>query len=47
MSKVAAGRLVAELEASGFVIMHKPVGGGSAPRNTPAGWPHTPPENLK
>jgi hypothetical protein len=24
-----------------------PADPGSAPRNTPAGWPNTPPENLK
>jgi hypothetical protein len=36
MSKVVAERMVAELEASGFVILRKPVGGGSAPLNPPA-----------
>ena len=47
MSKIVAERLVVELESSGFVVMRKPIVGGSAPRNTPAGWPHTKPENLK
>ena len=47
MSKVVAERLAAELEASGFVIMRKPIVGGSAPLNPPASWPHTKPEDLK
>jgi hypothetical protein len=47
MSKTVAERLVASLKASGFVIMRKPIGGGSAPLNPPASWPHTKPEDLK
>jgi hypothetical protein len=47
-AKVVAERLVAHLERSGFVIMRKPTPlGGSAPRNPPAGWPHTHPEDMK
>ena len=47
MSKVVAERLAAELEASGFVVMRRPIVGGSAPLNPPPGWPHTEPEDLK
>jgi hypothetical protein len=47
MSKIVAERLVAELKSSGFVIMRRPVGGGSAPLHPPASWPHTKPEDLK
>jgi hypothetical protein len=47
MSKVVAERLVAELESSGFVIMRKPIVGGSAPLKPPTGWPHTAPDDLK
>jgi hypothetical protein len=47
MSKVVAERLVAQLKASGFVVMRKPISGGSAPLNPPPSWPHTKPEDLK
>jgi hypothetical protein len=47
MSKIVTERLVAELEVSGFVVMRKPIVGGSAPRNTPAGWPYTPKDRLR
>ena len=33
MSRIVAERLVAYLEKSGFVVMRKPTGGGSAPQN--------------
>jgi hypothetical protein len=42
MSKIVAERLVAELEASGFVIMRKPIPlGGTSPLKYLDGWPHT------
>jgi hypothetical protein len=47
MSKTVAERLVAALKHSGFVVMRKPIGGGSAPSNPPLGWPHTSRENMK
>ena len=47
MSKVVAERLAAELEASGFVVMRKPIEGGRVSRNQPASWPHTKREDLK
>ena len=47
MSKIVAERLVAQLRSSGFVIMRRPIGGGSAPLNPPASWPHTKPDELK
>lgn len=47
-AKIVAERLVAELEASGFVIMRKPIPvGGSAPRNPPANYPQTRRNELK
>jgi hypothetical protein len=42
MAKIVAERLVEHLSASGFVIMRRPIVGGSAPVRYPAGWPHTP-----
>jgi hypothetical protein len=42
MAKIVAERLVEHLSASGFVIMRKPIVGGSAPLQYPDGWPHTP-----
>ena len=47
MSKIVAERLVAQLRSSGFVIMRKPIVGGSAPLNPPASWPNTKPDELK
>ena len=47
MSKIVAERLVAQLRSSGFVIMRRPIDGGSAPLNPPASWPHTKPDELK
>jgi hypothetical protein len=47
MSKIVAERLVAQLRESGFVVMRRPIGGGSAPKNPPASSPHTKPEDLK
>ena len=47
MSKIVAERLVAELKSSGFVIMRRPVVGGSAPLHTPASYPQTKPEDMK
>jgi hypothetical protein len=47
MSKVVAERLVAALKHSGFVVMRRPIGGGTAPLNPPPGWPYTSPENMK
>ena len=47
MSKIVAERLVAQLRSSGFVIMRRPIDGGSAPLNLPASWPHTKPDELK
>ena len=47
MSKIVAERLVAQLRSSGFVIMRRPIHGGSAPLNPPPSWPHTKPEELK
>jgi hypothetical protein len=45
-SKITAERLVASLKNSGFVIMRKPITGGSAPLNPPPRWPHTKPEDM-
>ena len=47
MSKIVAERLVASLKASGFVVMRRPIGGGSAPLHVPEGWPHTPKDRLR
>jgi hypothetical protein len=47
MSKIVAERLVAQLRSSGFVIIRRPIDGGSAPLNPPANWPHTKPDELK
>jgi hypothetical protein len=47
MSKIVAERLVASLKASGFVVMRRPIVGGSAPLNPPASWPHTKREDLR
>jgi hypothetical protein len=47
MSKVVAERLVAQLKASGFVVMRRPIEGGHSQRNAPASWPHTKPEDLR
>jgi hypothetical protein len=47
MSKTVAERLVAQLKSAGFVFMRRPIEGGSAPLNPPAGWPHTRREDLK
>jgi hypothetical protein len=47
MSKVLAERLVAQLKASGFVVMRRPIEGGHSPRNAPASWPHTKPDDLR
>lgn len=47
MANVTAERLVAALKHSGFVVMRKPITGGSAPLNPPASWPHTKPEDLR
>jgi hypothetical protein len=42
MAKIVAERLVEHLNASGFVVMRKPVVGGTSPLQYPDGWPHTP-----
>ena len=42
MAKMVADRLVEHLSASGFVVMRKPVVGGSAALHYLDGWPHTP-----
>jgi hypothetical protein len=47
MSNVVAERLVAQLKASGFVVMRCPVEGGHSQRNAPASWPHTKPDDLR
>jgi hypothetical protein len=47
MSKVVAERLVAELRQSGFVLMRRPIVGGSAPLHPPASYPQTRPEDMK
>jgi hypothetical protein len=47
MSKVVAERLVAQLKASGFVVMRRPIEGGHSQRNAPASWPHTKPDDLR
>jgi hypothetical protein len=47
MSKVVAERLVAQLKASGFAVMRRPIEGGHSQRNAPASWPHTKPEDLR
>jgi hypothetical protein len=39
MSKIVAERLVADLEASGFVVMRKPIDTTTPQR--PEGWPFT------
>ena len=47
MSKVVAERLVAQLKASGFVVMRRPIEGGHSQRDVPASWPHTKPDDLR
>jgi hypothetical protein len=42
VAKIVAERLVEHLSASGFVIMQKPIAGGTSPLQYPDGWPHTP-----
>jgi uroporphyrinogen-III synthase len=43
--RVVAERLVAQLEASGFVVMHRPTDTTTPQR--PEGWPYTKPKDLK
>ena len=43
MSKVVAERLVAHLNASGFIVMRRPIEGGHSQLKAPASWPHTKP----
>jgi hypothetical protein len=45
MAKITAERLVAQLKASGFVVMRRP--GGHSQRNAPASWPYTKPDDLR
>ena len=47
MSKVVAERLVAQLKASGFVVMRRPIEGGHSQRKAPASWSHTKPDDLR
>jgi hypothetical protein len=47
MDSISAQRIVRHLERCGYVLMKKPPLGGSAPRNPPASWPQTKPEDLK
>jgi hypothetical protein len=47
MSKVVAERLVAQLKASGFVVMRRPIEGGHSQRSAPASWPRTKPDDLR
>ena len=47
MSKIVAETLVALLRESGFVVMRKPVRGGSAQMRVPEGWPHTSKDRLR
>jgi hypothetical protein len=44
---IAADRIVAHLELSGFVILKKPPLTGSVPVNPPASWPYTKSGDLK
>jgi hypothetical protein len=46
-ASIAAKYIVRHLEKCGYVLMKRPPIGGSAPQNTPAGWPHTRPKDLK
>jgi len=46
-ASIAADRIVRHLERCGFVILRQPPIGGSAPRNPPAGYPHTRREDMK
>jgi hypothetical protein len=47
MAEVVAERFVASLKRSGFLVMRKPITGGSAPLNPPPSWPHLKPEDLR
>jgi hypothetical protein len=47
MAKITAERLVAQLKASGFVVMRRLVKGGHSQRNAPASCPYTKPDDLR
>jgi hypothetical protein len=46
-ASIAAQRIVRHLERCGYVLMRRPLIGGSAPQNPPASWPRTKREDLK
>jgi hypothetical protein len=46
-ASIAAQRIVRHLERCGYVLMKRPFVGGSAPRNPPASYPQTKPEDMK
>jgi hypothetical protein len=47
MAEITAQHVLRHLERCGFVLMKRPLIGGSAPLNPAASYPHTKPEDLK